>query len=68
MNAIEPKKKRNRFVYGRIEWHSRNGDRVIFEQTEFGVMVRSKHSKQESKIFTFRELWQMAVNEQPVMI
>jgi len=33
---------------------------VIFEQTEFGLMVRVKRSRKEPKILTFRKLLEVA--------
>jgi hypothetical protein len=59
----EIKKKRERHVYGRIEWQPRNGKPVVFEQTEFGLMVHRKRSRQEPKILTFRQLFEMANND-----
>ena len=57
----EPKKiVRTRRVFGRVEWRRKSGPAVIFEQTEFGLMVRVKRSRKEPKILTFRKLLEVA--------
>jgi hypothetical protein len=57
----EPKKIiRTRRVFGRLTWRRRDGIEFVFEQTEFGLMIHRKRSRQEPKILTFRKLLDVA--------
>ena len=62
MDATPTKKKRERHVWGRITWRRKDGQDFVFEQGEFGLSIRRKHSREEPKILTFRKLYEMANN------
>jgi hypothetical protein len=61
--ASKPKRSCPHRVFARIEWLRKNGQRLIFEQTEFGIMVREKRKRQEPKVIPFSQLHSLAFPE-----